>query len=125
MMTELRNENIQLSKQMNFIKNSSTSTIERLTTNSEQAIAKIKELESALINEQTEAKKAVSENKRISEQLDFIKQNSTNTFERLTNSAEQAQSKARQLEDELKQVQSLNEQLKSENAKLSNQKQFA
>ena len=124
MMTELRNENIQLSKQMNFIKNSSTSTIERLTTNSEQALAKIKQLESSLINEQTDAKKAISENKRLAEQLDFIKQNSATTFERLTKSAEHAANKARQLEAELKTATALAEQLKVENAKLTNQKQF-
>ncbi|PAJ74374.1 hypothetical protein CJF42_10750 [Pseudoalteromonas sp. NBT06-2] len=96
----MKQENQKLIEQMNFIRNNSTSTLERLTNKSEQAINKIKSLEEKLISEQTVGYQAKSENERLMEQLDFIKQNSSTTFERLTRSAEQAMAKVRLLEKE-------------------------
>lgn len=96
----MKQENQKLIEQMSFIRNNSTSTLERLTNKSEQAISKIKTLEEKLTNEQTASYHAKSENERLMEQLEFIKQNSSTTFERLTKSAEQAMAKVRVLEKE-------------------------
>jgi len=96
----MKEENQKLIEQMSFIRNNSTSTLERLTNKSEQAISKIKTLEEKLSNEQSVSYQAKSENERLQEQLEFIKQNSSTTFERLTKSAEQAMAKVRLLEKE-------------------------
>jgi len=96
----MKQENQKLIEQMNFIRNNSTSTLERLTNKSEIAISKIRNLEEKLTSEQTSSYHVKSDNERLKEQLDFIKQNSSTTFERLTKSAEQAMTKVRLLEKE-------------------------
>jgi chromosome segregation ATPase len=96
----MKQENQKLIEQMSFIRNNSTSTLERLTNKSEQAITKIKTLEEKLTGEQTASYQVKSDNERLMEQLEFIKQNSSTTFERLTKSAEQAMAKVRVLEKE-------------------------
>jgi len=96
----MKQENQKLIEQMSFIRNNSTSTLERLTNKSEQAITKIRTLEEKLTSEQTASYQVKSDNERLMEQLEFIKQNSSTTFERLTKSAEQAMAKVRVLEKE-------------------------
>ncbi len=88
-------------KQMDFIKNNSTATIQRLTQNSDQNLAKIRMLEEKLTAEQSNSWKMENETEKLQEQLEFIKQNSSTTVERLTRSAEKAMSRVRDLEREL------------------------
>lgn len=88
-------------KQMDFIKNNSTATIQRLTQNSDQNLAKIRLLEEKLGDEQNNAWKMENETEKLREQLEFIKQNSSTTVERLTRSAEKAMTRVRELERDL------------------------
>ena len=98
---ELQNENAKLTSQMDFVKNNSIATVERLTTKSEQAMHKVRELEGTLAREKESSAQAKEERVKLKEQLEFMKHNQTTTFERLTNSAAKANAKVKELEQEL------------------------
>ena len=104
-----------LLKQMDFVKNNSTATIQRLTQNSDQNLAKIRLLEEKLVSEQQNAWRYENENEKLQEQLEFIKQNSATTVERLTRSAEKAMARVRDLEREVDNAKLELEQLRSQN----------
>ncbi|REL29485.1 hypothetical protein [Thalassotalea euphylliae] len=98
---ELRQENAKLASQVEFVKSNNIATVERLTTKSEQALLKVRELENLLHQEQMNGKEAKEERVKLKEQIEFMKYNQTNTFERLTNSATKANNRVKELEAEL------------------------
>jgi chromosome segregation ATPase len=112
---QFEGEKENLIKQMDFVKHNSSSTIERLTQSSDHNIAKVRLLEERLEKEQNNAWRFESDNEKIKEQLEFIKQNSATTVERLTRSAEKAMAKVRDLERDLDDSKLEIEQLKSSN----------
>ncbi|WP_448569477.1 hypothetical protein [Thalassotalea ganghwensis] len=101
MITILRNENNKLANQLAQIKTNSVATIERLTSKSDQAVSRIKELESQLDLEVQTNSSAKEERVKLKEQLELMKYNQASTFERLTNNAEQAKAKIQALEQKL------------------------
>lgn len=109
-------------KQMDFIKNNSTATIQRLTQNSDANLAKIRLLEEKLGGEQDKSWKLENENDKLLEQLEFIKQNSATTVERLTRSAEKAMARVRELERDVDDAKLALEQAKSNVVVLQEQK---
>ena len=113
--TNFESEKENLLKQMGFVKNNSTATIQRLTQNSDQNLAKIRLLEERLSSEQNNAWRYENENEKLQEQLEFIKQNSATTVERLTRSAEKAMSRVRELERDVDDAKLELEQLRSQN----------
>lgn len=108
-------EKANLLKQMDFVKNNSTATIQRLTQNSDQNLAKIRLIEEKLATEQNNAWRYENENEKLKEQVEFIKQNSATTVERLTRSAEKAMARVRDLEREVDDKKLELEQLKAQN----------
>ena len=104
-----------LLKQMDFVKNNSTATIQRLTQNSDQNLSKIRLLEEKLVSEQQNAWRYENENEKLQEQLEFIKQNSATTVERLTRSAEKAMARVRDLEREVDDAKLELEQIRAQN----------
>jgi len=104
MITVLRSENIKLATQLDYIKTNSIATIERLTDKSDQAITRLKELESQLSLEIKMNSSAKEERIKLKEQIELMKHNQTSTFERLTNSAEKAKLKVKELEQQLAEV---------------------
>ncbi|WP_448550380.1 hypothetical protein [Thalassotalea fusca] len=101
MITVLRGENNKLSSQLELIKTNSIATIERLTGKSDQAITRIKELESQLDFELQTNSSVKEERIQLKEQLELMKHNQASTFERLTKNLEQAKAKIKVLEQQL------------------------
>lgn len=101
MVTILRKENGKLANQLDHIKTNSVATIERLTGKSDQAITRIKELESQLDLEIQTNGFAKEERIKLKEQLELMRHNQASTFERLTKNAEQAKAKVESLEQQL------------------------
>ena len=104
-----------LLKQMDFVKNNSTATIQRLTQNSDQNLSKIRLLEEKLSSEQNNARRFENENEKLQVQLEFIKHNSATTVERLTRSAEKAMARVRELEREVDDTKLELEQVRASN----------
>jgi|GEM_PF-1877060 len=102
--TDLRGENNKLATQLDHIKTNSSATIERLTGKSDQAITRIKELESQLDLEVQTNSSVKEERIKLKEQLELIKHNQASTFERLTKNAEQAKAKIKVLERQLAEI---------------------
>ena len=113
--SQFAGEKENLIKQLDFVKHNSSSTIERLTQSAEHNIAKVRLLEDRLSKEQSNAWRYESDNEKLKEQLEFIKQNSATTVERLTRSAEKAMTKVRDLERDLDDSKLEIEQLKASN----------
>ena len=103
---QLRQENAKLASQVEFVKSNNIATVERLTTKSEQALLKVRELENQLHQEQANGKEAKEERVKLKEQIEFMKYNQTNTFERLTNSAAKANNRVKELEAQLEKYKS-------------------
>ncbi|MBU2972516.1 hypothetical protein KO527_24585 [Pseudoalteromonas sp. C2R02] len=99
---ELTKQNNQLLEQVNFIKTSTTSTVERLTLSNEEAVEQIKSLRADLSIEVTNSKQAKIEKNKLMEQLLFVKDSSSSTVERLTRSVESSQDKIKELENKLR-----------------------
>ncbi|WP_206484259.1 hypothetical protein [Thalassotalea sp. G2M2-11] len=106
MITVLRSENNKLANQLHHIKTNSIATIERLTDKSDQAMTRIKELESQLDLEVQSNSSAKVERIALKEKLELMKHNQASTFERLTNNVEKAKAKIKALEQQLAQVNS-------------------
>ena len=104
----------QLHNQVRFLKTNSASTIERLTASNEQYQATIKSLEDELASNDAKHQSASEENKRLQEQITFLKQNSSSTLERLSKSATLAQSRLGELEQSLADTYAELERLRSE-----------
>lgn len=113
--TSFESEKENLLKQMDFVKNNSTATIQRLTQNSDQNLSKIRLLEEKLVSEQQNAWRYENDNEKLQEQLEFIKQNSATTVERLTRSAEKAMARVRDLEREVDDAKLELEQIRAQN----------
>ncbi|WP_448212243.1 hypothetical protein [Colwellia sp. MEBiC06753] len=106
MITVLRSENTKLANQLDLIKTNSISTIERLTDKSDQAMTRIKELESQLSLEVSANSSVKEERAKLKEQLELMRHNQVSTFERLTNNVEKANAKIKALEQQLAEVKS-------------------
>ncbi|QFU04636.1 chromosome segregation protein [Pseudoalteromonas sp. THAF3] len=111
---QAKQDNEKLHEQVRFLKTNSASTIERLTASNEQYQHKIKELEEQLVAKDSESADTVAENKRLKEQITFLKQNSSSTLERLSKSATLAQSRLGELELSLAETHAELERLRSE-----------
>lgn len=111
---QFEDEAQKLQEQVRFLKNNSASTIERLTASNEQYQQKFKELEDQLVAKDNAAQATLEENKRLKEQITFLKQNSTSTLERLAKNAEMAQSRLGDLESSLAETHAELERLRSD-----------
>jgi len=98
---DLTDQNSQLLTQVNFIKSSTTSTVERLTLANEEAMEKLKSLKADLSIELKNSKQAKIDKNKLMEQLLFVKESSSSTVERLTRSVENSYDRIKELENKL------------------------